>query len=52
MWGVFLTAKGAARVRKLNRKDRRYSTQFAARLAARERKELLRLLAKLTDRRE
>jgi hypothetical protein len=31
---------------------KRSDTQFAARLAARERKELLRLLAKLADRRE
>ena len=51
-WGLFLTAKGAALARKLNRKVRRHDGQFAARLAAREREELLRLLAKLTDRRE
>jgi DNA-binding MarR family transcriptional regulator len=51
-WGLFLTAKGAALVRNLKRKVRRHDGQFAARLAARERKELLRLLAKLTDRRE
>jgi DNA-binding MarR family transcriptional regulator len=51
-WGLFLTAKGAALARKLNRKVRRHDAQFAARLAALERKELLRLLAKLTDRRE
>src|SRR5476651_2714034 len=51
-WGLFLTAKGAALVRNLKRKVRRHDRQFAARLAAGERKELLRLLAKLTDRRE
>jgi len=47
-----LTAKGAARVRKLNRKVRRHCTQFEVRLAAHERMELLRLLAKLADQRE
>jgi DNA-binding MarR family transcriptional regulator len=51
-WGLFLTAKGAALVRNLNRKVGRYDRQFAARLAPRERKQLMRLLAKLTDRRE
>ena len=51
-WGLFLTAKGAALVRNLKRKVRRHDRRFAARLAAGERKELLRLLAKLTDRRE
>ena len=51
-WGLFLTAKGLTLVRKLNRKVRRHDRQFAARLEARERKALLRLLAKLTDRRE
>ena len=48
-WGLFLTAKGTALVRRLNLKVRRHDGQFATRLAARERKELLRLLAKLTD---
>jgi DNA-binding MarR family transcriptional regulator len=48
-WGLFLTAKGTALVRRLNRKVGRHDRQFATRLAARERKELLRLLAKLTD---
>lgn len=51
-WGLFLTVNGAALVRKLNRKVRRYDRQFAARLAAREQKDLLRLLAKLTDLRQ
>jgi DNA-binding MarR family transcriptional regulator len=48
-WGLFLTANGAALVRRLNRKVRRHDMQFATRLAARERKELLRLLTKLAD---
>ncbi len=48
-WKLFLTARGAALVRKLNRKVRRHDAQFAARLTAGEGKKLLRLLAKLTD---
>jgi DNA-binding MarR family transcriptional regulator len=48
-WGLFLTAKGTAVVRRLNTMIKRQDTQFVARLAARERRELLRLLAKLAD---
>jgi DNA-binding MarR family transcriptional regulator len=51
-WGLFPCAKRAAPARELKRKCRRQHTQVAPRLAARERKELLRLLARLTDRRE
>ena len=50
--GLCLTAKGAALVRNPNRKIRRRDTQFAAPLATRACKELLRLLAKPTDRQE
>ena len=50
--GLFLTEKGAALVRNLNPKIKRRDTQFAAPLAMRACNELLRLLAKLTDRQE
>lgn len=46
-WGLFLTAKGATLIRDLKLRVRRYDRQFAARLEPGERKELLRLLAKL-----
>lgn len=51
-WGLFLTARGAALARELNRKVRLHDTRFAGRLTAHEREELMRLLAKLTDRQE
>jgi len=51
-WGLFLTAKGAALVHNRNRKVRRCDMQIAARPAGRERRELLRLLVKLTERRK
>jgi len=48
-WGLFLTKKGAALLAGLKRKVRQHDSLFAARLAPRERKELLRLLAKLSE---
>jgi hypothetical protein len=45
-------AKGEALVRNLSRKIRQHDRQYAAGLAAREGKELLRLRAKRTDPRE
>lgn len=48
-WGLFLTAKGETLLAQLKRRVRQHDRQFAASLAADERKELLRLLAKLAD---
>jgi DNA-binding MarR family transcriptional regulator len=47
-WGLFLTAKGETLLRKLKRAVRSHDRQFAARLDPGERRELLRLLEKLT----
>ena len=47
-WGLFLTAKGETLLRKLKRNVRSHDRKFAGRLDATERKELLRLLEKLT----
>jgi DNA-binding MarR family transcriptional regulator len=46
-WGLYLTAKGARMLRVLRRRVRAHDQRVAARLAKRERRELLRLLAKL-----
>ena len=47
-WGLFLTAKGGTLLRKLKRNVRSHDRKFAERLAPAERRELLRLLEKLT----
>jgi len=47
-WGLFLTAKGEALLRKLKRNVRGHDRRFAQRLNPAERRELLRLLEKLT----
>jgi DNA-binding MarR family transcriptional regulator len=46
-WGLYLTAKGQRLIERLRRRVRSYDRRFAARLVARERSELLRLLQKL-----
>ena len=48
-WGLFLTPKGETLLRALKRKAKQHDKIFAARLAPAERRELLRLLAKLAD---
>ena len=48
-WGLFLTAKGESTLRNLKRAVKRHDQQFAARLEPAERRELLRLLAKLIE---
>jgi len=47
-WGLYLTPRGAAFLRRLRSKVRAHDLSFAGRLDARERRELLRLLEKLT----
>lgn len=47
-WGLFLTAKGEKVLRRLKRNVRSHDRKFADRLNAAERRELLRLLEKLT----
>ena len=47
-WGLHLTARGAAQLRKLNRRVRARDAAFAARLAPREQATLKRLLDKLS----
>ena len=46
-WGLFLTSKGETLLRSLKRKVRQYDRQFADRLEPGERKQMLRMLAKL-----
>ena len=46
-WGLFLTDKGESLLHSLKRRVKRHDRVFASRLDATERKELLRLLAKL-----
>jgi DNA-binding MarR family transcriptional regulator len=46
-WGLFLTAKGQRQIERLRRRVRAGDRRFAARIDARERGELLRLLEKL-----
>jgi DNA-binding MarR family transcriptional regulator len=46
-WGLYLTAKGQRLIEQLRRRVRDYDRRFAARIAPRERAELLRLLDKL-----
>jgi DNA-binding MarR family transcriptional regulator len=48
-WGLFLTAKGEALLKKLKRNVRSHDRRFAEKLAPAERRELLRLLEKLAD---
>lgn len=48
-WGLILTPKGETLLRALKRKVKQHDKLFAARLEPAERKELLRLLAKLAD---
>jgi DNA-binding MarR family transcriptional regulator len=47
-WGLYLTRRGTAFLRRLKSQVRAHDLTFAARLDARERRELLRLLEKLT----
>lgn len=47
-WGLFLTGKGEALLKKLRRNVRSHDRRFAEKLAPAERRELLRLLEKLT----
>ena len=47
-WGLFLTSRGETLLRKLKRNVRSHDRKFAGRLAPAERRELLRLLEKLT----
>lgn len=47
-WGLYLTAKGERTVETLRRRVRSQDQRFAARLAAPERRQLLRLLDKLS----
>ncbi len=47
-WGLFLTTKGETLVRKLKRRVRTHDRGFSERLDPSERRELLRLLEKLT----
>ena len=47
-WGLFLTAKGEKLIRDLKRRVKRHDRQFASRLEPGERRELLRLLEKLS----
>ncbi len=46
-WGLFLTAKGEATLKKLKRNVRAHDRRFAEKLDPAERRELLRLLEKL-----
>jgi DNA-binding MarR family transcriptional regulator len=46
-WGLYLTAKGQRLIERLRQRVRAQDRRFATRLAARERRELLRLLEKL-----
>jgi DNA-binding MarR family transcriptional regulator len=47
-WGLYLTRRGTGFLRRLKSRVRAHDASFAARLNARERRELLRLLEKLT----
>jgi acyl-CoA synthetase (AMP-forming)/AMP-acid ligase II len=47
-WGLFLTAKGVTLLRDLKRRIKRQDRQFSQRLDEAERRQLLRLLAKLS----
>jgi DNA-binding MarR family transcriptional regulator len=47
-WGLYLTPRGAARLRELNRRVRANDARFAARLSPRERGQLRLLLQKLS----
>jgi len=46
-WGLYLTAKGQRLIERLRRRVRASDRRFAARIGARERNELLRILEKL-----
>jgi len=46
-WGLYLTPRGEAKLRSLNRKVRANDARFASRLSAKERTQLWRLLQKL-----
>jgi len=48
-WGLYLTCEGAALVVRLKRRVFAHDQRVAARLTARERRELLRLLEKFTE---
>jgi DNA-binding MarR family transcriptional regulator len=48
-WGLYLTRRGDARLRELNRRVRANDSAFAARLAPHERTTLKKLLRKLAD---
>lgn len=48
-WGLYLTAKGKIRLHDLKRRVKRHDRLFAGRLEPAERRQLLRLLAKLAD---
>jgi DNA-binding MarR family transcriptional regulator len=47
-WGLFLTPRGERLIGRLRRQVRVYDRRFAQRISARERRELLRLLEKLS----
>ena len=47
-WGLYLTARGQHLIERLRRRVRTYDRRFAARIGTRERRELLRLLEKLS----
>lgn len=47
-WGLYLTAAGQRLIERLRRRVRAHDRRFAARIGARERAELLRLLEKLS----
>jgi len=47
-WGLYLTGRGQRLIDGLRRRVRSYDRRFAARIGARERRELLRLLEKLS----
>jgi len=49
VWGLYLTGKGQKLIERLRRRVRTYDRRFAARIDARERRELLRLLARLAQ---
>jgi DNA-binding MarR family transcriptional regulator len=46
-WGLYLTGRGQRLIERLRRRVRAYDRRFAARIDARERRELLRVLEKL-----
>jgi len=49
VWGLYLTARGTALLARMRRRVREREKVFSGRLTPRERAELKRLLAKLTD---